>query len=92
MTTSAVVVGFLTIVCCGSLALGDPSLAPSKSDAPKTESLGSAVKNIPLGPGKLDFGLNLRTRYEFFDNFNVRRYGTREDDSFSPGTEGARSV
>jgi hypothetical protein len=56
------------------------SQKPPTGNAPTAHPLADAVKNIPLGPGKLDFGFNLRTRYEFFDNFNVRRYGTGEDD------------
>ncbi len=81
MKTKSAVASFLAFACSWSLALADPSQTTSKSNAPAAGSLTDAVKNIPLGPGKLDFGLNLRTRYEFFDNFNGRRYGTGEDDS-----------
>ncbi|MCZ7635883.1 MAG: alginate export family protein [Verrucomicrobia bacterium] len=40
----------------------------------------SAVKDIEVGPGKLDFGLNVRSRYEHLDNFNILHYGAAEDD------------
>ncbi len=50
--------------------------AEPTSQAPWYQS----VKQIPAGPGKLDVGLNLRARYEYTDNFNVRRYGTEASD------------
>ncbi len=41
----------------------------------------SLLKDIPAGPGKLDIGFDLRTRYEYTDNFDVRRYGTETSDN-----------
>ena len=38
------------------------------------------LKNIPLGPGKLDVGASLRLRYEHLDDFNAKGYGNRRDD------------
>jgi hypothetical protein len=38
------------------------------------------AKDIELGPGKLDIGLNVRSRYEYQDNFNVLHYGTGTHD------------
>jgi hypothetical protein len=40
----------------------------------------SAIKDLAAGPGKLDFGLNVRTRYEHLDHFNILHYGSAEDD------------
>jgi len=33
-----------------------------------------------LGPGSLDIGVNIRTRYEYLDNFDVRGYGAELED------------
>lgn len=55
--------------------LGKAAPAPGKS-APWYNTL----KGIPLGPGTLDINVNIRTRYEFTDNFNVRSYGTEQQD------------
>lgn len=38
------------------------------------------LKDLKLGPGKLDLGLNVRTRYEHLDNFDILHYGTAADD------------
>lgn len=58
--------------------------APSSSQKPTlstaTPDWYSPLKNISLGPGKLDIGFDLRTRYEFSENFDVRRYGTGKSD------------
>lgn len=40
-----------------------------------------SLKGISVGPGTLDIGLNLRARYEFIDNFEVRKYGTGQEDN-----------
>lgn len=40
-----------------------------------------SLKGIWLGPGTLDVGANVRMRYEFTDNFNVRAYGTEDEDN-----------
>jgi hypothetical protein len=37
-------------------------------------------KDIPLGPGRLDIGAELRLRYEYTANHDVRRYGSAEGD------------
>ena len=36
------------------------------------------LKNIGIGPGKLDIGFYLRTRYEKVDGFNILHYGTSD--------------
>lgn len=38
------------------------------------------LKDIPAGPGKLDLGGSLRFRWEYAENFDVRRYNTRSED------------
>jgi hypothetical protein len=53
---------------------------PSAIPTPATDWY-APLKNIPLGPGKLDLGFDLRTRYEFSDNFEVRGYGTETSDN-----------
>lgn len=40
----------------------------------------SPLKDIETGPGHLDLGLNVRTRYEHLDNFNILHYGTGKED------------
>ncbi len=47
---------------------------------PPTQPWYSPVKDIEAGPGKLDLGLNVRTRYEYLDNFNILTYGTGTQD------------
>jgi hypothetical protein len=60
------VAGLLTVACLWSAGVRHAAAAET---APAAESLTDAIKNIPFGPGKLDFGFNLRTRFEWFDNF-----------------------
>jgi hypothetical protein len=38
------------------------------------------LKNIEIGPGKLDIGFYLRARYERLDNFSIQHYGVADDD------------
>ena len=49
-------------------------------EAVPADQLNSLLKNIDLGPGKLDVGGSLRFRYEYFDNYNVQKYGTGKGD------------
>jgi hypothetical protein len=65
----------------GAHAQGAGSQA-EKAPAPLASATNwyAPLKNIPAGPGKLDIGFNLRTRYEYRDNFDVRGYGTETDD------------
>jgi len=37
-------------------------------------------KDVPLGPGSFSADLELRSRYEWLDNFTVKRYGTDQRD------------
>jgi hypothetical protein len=60
---------------CGTVAAPAAEAAPAA--APPWYS---PLKNIAAGPGKLDVGFNLRTRYEYLDNFNILHYGTDADD------------
>ena len=46
----------------------------------KADDLTSHLTGISLGPGKLDLGGSLRFRYEYFDNYNVKKYGTGQRD------------
>lgn len=40
----------------------------------------SLPQNIDVGLGKLDLGARLRLRYEWFNNYNLKTYGTNVDD------------
>jgi len=56
------------------------SAQAAEATAPSTQPWYSPLKDIEAGPGKLDLGLNVRTRYEYLDNFNILHYGTGTDD------------
>ncbi|HOB99507.1 MAG TPA: alginate export family protein [Verrucomicrobiota bacterium] len=69
--------------CVGSLAwLTLAALASMAADSavPTAKPWYSPLKDIEVGPGKLDFGLNVRTRYEYLDNFSILHYGTGAED------------
>jgi hypothetical protein len=45
------------------------------------ESAGYALpKDIELGPGVIELGARLRARYEWFDHFNLKTFGTNRSD------------
>lgn len=48
--------------------------------SPKPKAWYDQTRGLTLGPGSLDIGLNLRTRYEYLDNFDVRGYGAGLED------------
>lgn len=58
-----------------------PGKLPAAAPPQKPGTWYDSLKGIPLGPGTLDVGVNIRTRYEFTDHFDVRSYGTEEDDN-----------
>lgn len=58
---------------CGSGLAGE-------SPVSETDDPFRSLKNQKLGPGWLDIGGSVRLRWEYLDNFDVRRYGTRSDD------------
>ena len=49
-------------------------------NAAGADDLSDYLTNIGVGPGKLDLGGNLRYRYESFDNYNIKTYGTEKSD------------
>lgn len=55
---------------------GQESIPAAPPPAPEVP-----LKNLDLGPGRLDVGASLRLRYEFADNVNVRGYGGGASDS-----------
>lgn len=63
-----------------STPTGSPSNKSFAASLQKATPWYQSLKGIPIGPGTLDVGLNLRTRYEFTDNFNVRTYGNNVED------------
>ncbi|MCL4786827.1 MAG: alginate export family protein [Verrucomicrobia bacterium] len=76
----ATVLGVLACLAF-SLQAAEPSAPPSQNTPPPSaKPWYSPLKNIEAGPGKLDLGLNVRTRYEYLDNFNILHYGTGADD------------
>jgi hypothetical protein len=58
-------------------ALHSPTVEAAEAPA---GSWYSPLKDIEVGPGQLDIGLNIRTRYEYLDNFSILEYGTGADD------------
>ena len=69
----------LVILAClaFSLQAAEPSAPPSQNAPPlSAKPWHSPLKDIKAGPGRLDFGFNLRARYEYLDNFNILYYGT----------------
>jgi hypothetical protein len=58
-----------------------PGKSPAAASPQKSSAWYDSLKDIPLGPGTLDIGVNIRTRYEFTDNFSVQKYGTELDDN-----------
>jgi hypothetical protein len=56
------------------------SSATDSAPALAERSWYSPLKDIEVGLGKLDLGLNVRARYESLDNFNILHYGTVTDD------------
>lgn len=40
-------------------------------------------KDVPLGPGKLDLGAAVRVRREYFENFDLKKYGTGQNDDLT---------
>jgi hypothetical protein len=57
------------------------SSATDSAPALAERSWYSPLKDIEVGLGKLDLGLNVRARYESLDNFNILHYGTVTDDN-----------
>lgn len=66
----------------------DTEAAAKKEAAAKASAKGEAgssrwndfLKNIPVGPGKLSIGGDIRTRWEYLDNYTIRGHGTGRDD------------
>jgi len=56
------------------------SVKAAETVSPPAQPWYSPLKNIEAGPGKLDIGLNVRSRYEYLDNFSILHYGTGADD------------
>jgi hypothetical protein len=58
----------------GSLAVAAPLAVPPSGASQPTPSWSDRLKNIPLGPGELSIDVSLRTRFEYFRNYNVKGY------------------
>jgi hypothetical protein len=68
----------VAILCllCGVGLAGDPQAGREGGESTALR----LPRDIELGPGTLDLGARLRTRYEWFDNFNLKTYGTNVSD------------
>jgi hypothetical protein len=62
------------------LAMSALQSLTADSAPPLTKPWYSPLKDIEVGPGQLDIGFNVRTRYEYLDNFSILQYGTGADD------------
>lgn len=69
--------GFVPALVAASLAGATWLFAGN--DKPETPSLYS-LPAVTLGQGELSVNASLRVRYEYFDNVDVKRYGTAGDD------------
>lgn len=67
-----------TLLCLGILIMA--TLACPAAGQDNANDWYSPLKDIPLGPGKLDIGGCFRLRYEVLDNFNSRTYDTDDLD------------
>ena len=56
-----------------------PASAGEEPAAPAADWY-APLKNIPLGPGHLDIDVNLRTRFEYSDDFSIRGYRPHQHD------------
>jgi hypothetical protein len=65
----------LCMVC--QAGLGDEQKAKSEGNELPSYNL---PRDIDVGPGKLDLGARLRLRYEWFNNYNLKTYGTNVSD------------
>ncbi len=55
---------------------GDPN---AQADKPGKSHWSDQLKNIPIGPYKLDIGGSVRLRFERSDDFNIQRYAESRD-------------
>lgn len=69
--------GGLPLPICLALLLFATGVLAQETTAPPWFA---PLKNIEIGPGKLDVGFYLRARYEWLDNFNIQHYGVPADD------------
>ncbi|MDI6774846.1 MAG: alginate export family protein [Verrucomicrobiota bacterium] len=70
--------GIGLVVWVGGLeSSGAGEAAKAKTDAPEPYAL---PRDIELDPCKLDLGAKLRLRYEWFNNYNLKTYGTNKSD------------
>ena len=74
----------LAVVLAALAALGEPCLGGAKEKAHEPH-WSDLLKNIPIGPFRLDIGGSVRYRYEHQDGFNVQRYA---DDRKGFGSDG----
>jgi len=68
----AEVVGFAMALQSASVLATESLEAEDKTDEKPHWS--DVVKDIPVGPFRLDLGANLRLRYEYESNFDIQRY------------------
>jgi len=61
-------------------AASAPASAPAATKPAKEPDWFDCLKDIPLGPGKLDVGGSIRTRYELLDDFTILGVNTNRAD------------
>jgi len=64
----------------GALLGADTLKADPVQGAPTAKPLDGFLKDIPIGPGRLDIGGDFRLRWEYLDNYTIRGYNTGADD------------
>lgn len=80
-------VGLLPATTCSAQSTQSEPAAEKKSPLPRDgfgepPSAQARLKDIPLGPTKLDVGFNVRMRWESMQNFDVRSYGMQTATDF----------
>ncbi len=65
-------IALVLLVIGGHALAAEP--AAKKEEKPKEPDWSNALKNIPIGPFRLDIGGSVRLRYEYQNDFNQQRY------------------
>ncbi len=68
------------VVACFFLFIGVPAALGGESVGTDNPEWFDQVKDIAAGPGTLSLDFSERARYEHYDNFTIKGYGTDEKD------------
>ena len=69
----------MRIVCWVCLPLACTLASAVEERGDPADGRAGPLKDIHLGPGKLDIGGSFRLRYEHLDEFSIKGYGNRRD-------------